>query len=372
MRLIGNLDNENDANRFSSFLKRKGIDVRVDGSFDAATGHMSYQIWAYEEDRIAEAVEAFSSFSKTPTNPDFDIPIEAMISPEDEMAMNKGKGAPREVTTPLTAFIIGLCALIFFLNLLQEYPMMREGLSQSTFLVTPIQETLLFDVPEGFERLEEIIEKHQIPPDQKVEDLSPELKKQIEEVTSMPIWKGAYDWILYKVQGRDTAGIEGPMFQRILKGDFWRLFSPAILHTELLHILFNMIWVWVLCRPIEQRIGIFRLLMMTIFVGIGSNVAQYLMGGPFFLGYSGIVMGLAGFTWMREKMAPWEGYPLHRSTSLFLALFVGGMFLVQAVSFVLQLFTSSSFSPNIANTAHIAGGVLGAFLGRFAFFARIR
>ena len=318
MRLIGHLDNENDAKRLTHFLKTKGMETHCDGFFDPNTGHMSYSIWVYEEDKIDDAQKEFAQFLQQPTHSVYDTPMQEAVTMKDEIA------APRMAATPFTVFIIGLCALVFFLNWMQE----------TGGEITPIQETLLFDFPQG--------------------------------VT--PLWRGAYDWVLLKMTGGSTSLAEGPMFTRILEGEVWRLFSPAILHTETLHILFNMIWVWILCRSIEQKIGFFRLLLMILVVGIGSNIAQYLMSGPFFLGFSGVVMGFAGFIWMRERIAPWEGYPLHRSTILFLLLFVGGMFLVQAVSFGLQMFTSIGFSPNIANTAHIAGAVIGAVLGRFSFF----
>ena len=93
------------------------------------------------------------------------------------------------------------------------------------------------------------------------------------------------------------------------------------------------------------------------------------MSGPFFLGYSGIVMGLAGFIWQRERIAPWEGYPLQRSVVIFLAVFVLAMFALQFGSFLFFLFTDSTFAPNIANTAHIAGALLGVGLARLPYFA---
>jgi GlpG protein len=131
-----------------------------------------------------------------------------------------------------------------------------------------------------------------------------------------------------------------------------------------------MIWLWVLGRPIEQRIGIAKTGLLTVIAGVSSNTIQYLVSGPFFIGYSGVIMALAGFIWMRERVAPWEGYPLNRTTILFLLLFIGSMFLLTFASFFFQLFTSVAFAPNIANTAHIAGALVGAFLGRFSFFAQ--
>jgi GlpG protein len=156
----------------------------------------------------------------------------------------------------------------------------------------------------------------------------------------------------------------------ILQGQVWRLFTPCLLHIDFLHLLFNMLWLWVLGRPIEQRIGPFRTLVLTLLAGVISNVAQYAVSGPLFMGYSGIVTALAGFIWMREKKAPWEGYPLNKATLLFLLLFIGSILLLQIAAYFIQVFTSYNFAPRIANTAHIVGALVGILLARFSYFAQ--
>ena len=45
---------------------------------------------------------------------------------------------------------------------------------------------------------------------------------------------------------------EIPLFEKIRQGELWRLFTPCILHRDFLHILFNMIWVWILVKQIEE------------------------------------------------------------------------------------------------------------------------
>ena len=372
MRLIGNLSNENSARRIVSYLKQKGIDTNCEMSFDANTGQMSYQLWVLDEDKIAPAAEDFERFQKEPMNAEFDAPVLLKSEGDDPAPLDEDNESPKGIAkkhTPLTFALLMLCSLIFFYNAVQEFPMRQEGL-QNVFLMTPIQTALLYDVPAPIEALEEMIGQHTVLPGQQAENLAPEVEAQLKEIEKMPYWRGFYDWVVLKFKGEDTSSVEGPLFSKIRQGEVWRIFSPCLLHSEFLHILFNMIWLWVLGRPIEQRIGIPKTAMLTLLAGIGSNTIQYLMSGPFFIGYSGIVMGLAGFTWMRERMAPWEGYPLNRTTILFLIIFVGSMFLLTFSSFFLQVFTSVAFAPNIANTAHIAGACIGAFLGRFSFFAQ--
>ena len=123
---------------------------------------------------------------------------------------------------------------------------------------------------------------------------------------------------------------------------------------------------------IEQRLGVFRYLVFSLIVGIVANIGQYLVSGPEFLGYSGIVMGMVGFIWTRQKMAPWEGYPLHPTVVRFIVIYVLVLLALELVSVGLDYFHVTELYANIANTAHIIGGVTGVLLARFPFFNRSR
>ncbi|MES2273443.1 MAG: rhomboid family intramembrane serine protease, partial [Chlamydiota bacterium] len=124
--------------------------------------------------------------------------------------------------------------------------MRKEGLGEASFLMTPIQALLLYDLPPAIEQLEKLIETHKIAPDQKLQEMPPEIRAELDAVAKTPYWRGIYDWILLKIKHQDTSIAEGPLFSRIREGEIWRLVSPAFLHRDLLHILFNMIWLWVL------------------------------------------------------------------------------------------------------------------------------
>ena len=139
---------------------------------------------------------------------------------------------------------------------------------------------------------------------------------------------------------------------------------------ELIHILFNMLWLWMLGRQVEERIKKWQYISVSLIIAIASNTAQYLMSGPLFIGYSGVICGLAGFIWMRQRKAPWEGYPLQKGTLIFLAVFILAMMGLQVASFVLIRFNIAEFDMNIANTAHIVGALTGIVLGRISFFSK--
>ncbi len=335
MRQIGTIPHENLARRFMDYLRTQGISAKCDVVFGPQDGQMSYQIWIQDEDRLEEASQLLQEFEKSPLAPKFDAPER---EPEPILTSEEPSQAPHQFKTYLTYFLIALCSLIYFVDVLQRFEIAKKvDASVLSRALTPIQEELMYDLP-------------------------PE--------NNGPYWKGIYSWGVAKIKGENTSSFEGPLFTYIRQGDVWRLFTPCLLHKDLLHILFNMLWLWYLGRPIEQRIGPLRLLILTVIAGVLTNTMQYLMSGPLFIGYSGVVTALAGFIWMREKIAPWEGYPLTRATIFFLLFFILAILGLQIVSLALQLFTSYTFAPNIANTAHIAGMIIGAILARFHFFAQ--
>lgn len=326
------MTHENHARRLVNFLTKEGIESRCEVSFDPQNGHMNYQIWIQDEDRIDEASAIFAEFEKDPTNRKFDAP-EPEPEPEETVIDEPAEDKPtHRFKTHLTHFLIFLCTLIFFLTYMQALDQKNKN---AVDLLVPVQADLMYDLPSG-----------------------------------KPYWQGFYGWLVAKLKGESPVSVEGPLFGKIREGEIWRLVTPCILHKDILHILFNMLWLWYLGRPIEQRIGPFRMLLFSLIVAALTNTLQYLMSGPYFVGYSGVVMGLAGFIWMRERIAPWEGYPLNRSTILFLLIFVFAILGLQIFSFFIETFTKHAFAPNIANTAHIAGAIIGAILGRFHFFAQ--
>lgn len=371
MRSIGKLSSEKDALRFSAYLKKRKIAHSCDAAFETPSQYIGYEVWVHDEDHLEEAKAALAKFLQNPEDPEFDSPLEEApvqeIVSEEEVIEER----PLEKRLPciLTKFIIILCSIVFLLSAMQERALLREKASYEMLAFTPFEMSCLYDVPPFFEEFTKLLQKYKPAPNQKLETLPPDVQAEFEQLRYQNYWRGLYDWILLKIKTGDTSEAEGPLFAKIRQGEIWRLVSPSIIHGGFLHILFNMLWVWILCKPIEQRLGFFRTLLFTLIVAIGSNTIQYLAGGPFFLGYSGVVMGLAGFIWSRQKLFPWEGYPIQRSTLLFLIFFVLAMFGLQFTSFILQTFSNVQFSPNIANTAHIAGGLIGASLGRLRFFS---
>ena len=137
--------------------------------------------------------------------------------------------------------------------------------------------------------------------------------------------------------------------QEILQGQWWRLITPVFLHFGLLHIIFNMLWLWDLGGAIERYRGIRLFAALVLFSGISSNLAQYAWSGPAFGGMSGVVYALLAYVWVQGRFYPRGGIGLPRPVAI--------MMLVWYV-----LCWTGLIGP-VANMGHSAGLLAGLLAG---------
>ena len=135
----------------------------------------------------------------------------------------------------------------------------------------------------------------------------------------------------------------------VRSGQLWRLVTPIFLHFGLLHLVFNMLWLYQLGGVLEIRQGRGFFVGLIILLAISSNLAQYLHTGPNFGGMSGVVYGLLGYFWQQGVWNPRFGMRLEQPIVIMMAAWF--------VLCWLGVFGA------IANTAHTVGLGLGLIIG---------
>ena len=136
-------------------------------------------------------------------------------------------------------------------------------------------------------------------------------------------------------------------------GQVWRLLTPIFIHMNLMHIVFNLMWLADLGSMIEGRQSSSLLGWLVLGLGIGSNIVQYIStGGGNFGGMSGVVYGLLGYMWIRGKLDPACGLRLDKQTIVY--------------SMVWFFLCYTGWLGPIANGAHAGGLVIGMAWGWIA------
>ena len=145
---------------------------------------------------------------------------------------------------------------------------------------------------------------------------TPEAAPLVQEFGKHPPWMGVYNIMLAPKDHRAILW-KGEFLSKVRHGQIWRLFTPVILHIGFLHLLFNMLWLVVLGKMVEFNMGRIRFVLFILVSGIFSNLCQYIMTGPLFLGISGVLAAFIGYIWVRKKIAPWEVYFIRKETLYF-------------------------------------------------------
>lgn len=372
MRVIGTLKDATQARRFSGFLASKEIENQLEQNEEELS------LWIIDEDDVKEATRWLQKFQEDPNATSFEqSTVEApsilkSINMESPMAENLAEQPPKQQAYVTLYFLIG-CIVLFAASFLTAPSHERIALPYPTVAIysPEVTQSLLFDFPKAYQILDELVSTYGVKGLEAPATLPPQGQALLKEYYATPWWQGFYSEILVSLKGEQRQLWENsaPLFEQIRQGQVWRLFTPALLHLDIFHLLFNMVWLMVLGKQIELRTGMWRYLFLCIFIGVFANVCQYLVSGPNFIGFSGVISGFFTFIWVRQKKAPWEGYQLQSSTIAMIGIFIGALLLIQVASFITEVYGSSSFAPMIANTAHITGGVAGFFLGRLNFFA---
>jgi len=122
----------------------------------------------------------------------------------------------------------------------------------------------------------------------------------------------ALNVLVYVITASQGAGLNSPggsLFARwvlfgplVAQGDWWRLITSAFLHASLLHIGFNMYFLWFVGSAVEQALGRGRFLLL-YFVSALAGSAGALVHTPAapVVGASGALFGVLGAALVLER-----------------------------------------------------------------------
>jgi GlpG protein len=138
---------------------------------------------------------------------------------------------------------------------------------------------------------------------------------------------------------------------RIWEGTWWGTMSSTLVHINVLHAFFNLYWLWLLGRLMEDEIGSWRFLAFYLGASIVSSTSQLAFSDVSGHGASGVVYAIFGFMW-RTRVA----YPKFQSIMVPQTIKVFFIWLVAC------FFLTAAKVMNIANAAHLSGLIYGAVM----------
>lgn len=308
MRRIGFIDNERDATRFCDYLVSQRIHARPEK--DEHQGAECYGIWVKEEQRVGDAKALLDQFHANPLDTRYDASKEAEAVRKQEADENakrlknitkvshRGGGGMASRSVPVTIAAIAVCVLAGLMTGFGNPSLRVDRLGR----IVPTLESRVFDA---------------------MTFMSAKDRRETDDA-----------------------------FATIRTGEVWRVFTPAILHGNMMHLAMNMMGLFFLGSAVERLHGGRWLLLMLVTIAIFANLVQVFWpesnnGGPNAVGASGATYGLFGFFVVRPFVQPM--YPVALPPS-FLLLGLG--FLVAGVLMIV---------PSMANGAHV-GGLVGGMI----------
>jgi len=159
------------------------------------------------------------------------------------------------------------------------------------------------------------------------------LTNNITSALSIPLW------MVY--------GVTSDVF--FITGSFFAPLASIFLHGDISHIFFNMLFLFFIGMPLEQRVGSRNFMLVYLISGLVGSFCQYATGVPG-IGASGALMGVFGaFAYL---------YPHERFVIFPLFIPVPASVLLVIYIAIDALYGISGAMTGIAHLAHV-GGVLG-------------
>jgi membrane associated rhomboid family serine protease len=158
------------------------------------------------------------------------------------------------------------------------------------------------------------------------------------------IWQKA-DW-------NQAMDLLAPSGVTIFQGRWDGLFTSVFLHGDLLHIFFNLSWVWLLGRVLEANLSKWFWALLFVTCAVFASAVEFAFADQLGIGLSGVVYGWAGFVWFARARYPAFSGVINQQTAMWLAGWLVFCFVM-----------TKTGSMHIANGAHFGGLVAGSAIG---------
>jgi rhomboid protease GluP len=163
-----------------------------------------------------------------------------------------------------------------------------------------------------------------------------------------------FQTLLQKTWGSELLVLLGAKINSlIITGQWWRLFTPALLHASLLHVGFNMYALYAIGPSLESYYGHWRFLGLYILGAFGGNVLSFLMTSGLSVGASTAIFALIAA----------EGVFIYQNRAIF-GPQARNMLINVIVIVVANLLLS--LSPGVDIFGHLGGLLAGLLFGWFA------
>lgn len=163
-------------------------------------------------------------------------------------------------------------------------------------------------------------------------------------------------WMTVSGQRNDIILNYGLSADGIARGEYYRFITSMFLHSGIMHLASNAVYLYYFGARSEKLLGTGRFLLLYLLSGICGGLLSVFLGDGYgiSIGASGAIYGLLGAMLLLTKKRGSRYTGMNYSTMLLLA----------ATAILLGF-----FEPNVDNLGHI-GGFLGGMAGFFLFFPR--
>ena len=155
----------------------------------------------------------------------------------------------------------------------------------------------------------------------------------------------------------------GGLVRELCAGNLWgalagagrasvALLSCVFPHGDFLHIAFNLSWIWLFGRVLEENVGRGLWLVLFLTSAVVGSAAELAWSDQLGIGLSGVVYGLFGFIWFTRHRYPAFHSVINKQTALWMAGWL-----------VFCIVMTEAGQMNVANGAHFGGLVAGSLIG---------